>query len=113
MLDPRDDGIKQPKTHFPKTVDPWVVPGDPASGLLPGIHRIGLPEPGSADALTQAYNFRICLTKDPAKRIPLAKPEGYDPARFELLGRLVEAWPDILLHCHGWGKRGFKNQPHA
>ncbi len=106
VLDPRDETIKQPKTTFPQSIDPWIIPGEPESGLLPGIQRIGLPKAGSADDLTQAYNFRVCLTTDPENQIPLSKPARYDAARYELFGRLLSAQPTIPLHCNGWGKRG-------
>ena len=33
----------------------------------------------------QAYCFRMCLTDVPENRVPFAKPEGYDPAQYELL----------------------------
>jgi hypothetical protein len=39
----------------------------------------------------QAYNFRLCLTNDPANRIPITAPPGYDPKRYELLARHVDA----------------------
>jgi hypothetical protein len=106
ILDPRDESIRQPKTDFPETVDPYVVPGQPDSGLLPGIHGVGLPTAGSADELTQAYNFRICLTQKSENRIALTEPDDYDPNRFELLARLIASQRDLPLHCRGWGKRG-------
>jgi FAD dependent oxidoreductase len=87
------DGVRE-KTQghqFTFDVDPYVKPGDPTSGLLPFIQPEPLGEPGSGDACVQAYNFRLCLTKNPANRIPIAPPPGYDPKRYELLGRLVEA----------------------
>lgn len=39
------------------------------------------PLPGStgeADGATQAYNFRVCWTRDPANRIPVTKPARYE-----------------------------------
>ncbi len=39
----------------------------------------------------QAYNFRMTLTDAPANRLPVGKPDGYDPQRYELLRRYVEA----------------------
>ena len=39
----------------------------------------------------QAYNFRMTLTDAPANRLPIPRPEGYDPRRYELLRRYVEA----------------------
>jgi hypothetical protein len=77
--------------QFRVRVDPWVVPGDPRSGLLPGLHGGGPGEEGSGDRRVQAYNFRMTLTDAPANRLPIARPEGYDPRRYELLRRYVAA----------------------
>ncbi|MBV6432946.1 MAG: hypothetical protein IANPNBLG_03093 [Bryobacteraceae bacterium] len=40
----------------------------------------------------QAYNFRLVLSDDPANQAPYPKPKHYDPKRYELLARLVEAY---------------------
>jgi hypothetical protein len=77
--------------QFKVRVDPYVVPGDPKSGLLPGIHDGGPGEEGSGDRRVQAYNFRMTLTDAPANRLPIPRPEGYDPRRYELLRRYVQA----------------------
>ena len=77
--------------QFKVRVDPYVVPGDPRSGLLPGLHDGGPGEEGSGDRRVQAYNFRMTLTDAPANRLPIPRPEGYDPRRYELLRRYVEA----------------------
>lgn len=72
-------------------VDPYVKPGDPASGLLPGVIA-GPPAPdGTGDRRVQAYNFRMCITDVAANRVPFEKPDGYDEQRFELLFRNFEA----------------------
>jgi hypothetical protein len=42
---------------------------------------------GSGDKKTQAYNFRIPLTNDPANRLPYPKPADYDPKKYEELYR--------------------------
>ena len=39
----------------------------------------------------QAYNFRLCYTQTPANRGPHLKPQDYNPARYELLARYLEA----------------------
>lgn len=80
-------------THhqFQPGVDPYVEPGNPASGLLPGIDPHGPGEEGAADSRVQAYCFRMCLTDHPENRIPFHKPEGYQPLRYELLLRNFEA----------------------
>lgn len=76
---------------FDRPVDPYVVPGDPTSGLLRHIS----PEPpgryGAGDQRVQAYCFRLCMTNVPENRIDFTKPPGYDPQEFELLGRLYDA----------------------
>ena len=80
------------KTHqFNKPVDPYVEPGNPASGLLPGIHAGGPGKQATGDKRVQAYNFRMCLTDVPANQIPFPKPAGYDPLRYELLLRYMQA----------------------
>jgi hypothetical protein len=78
------------KHQFRFDVDPYVAPGDSSSGLLEGID----PEPyvqGRGDRRIQAYNFRLCLTDDPANRLPFDKPEGYDRSDYELLVRYCQA----------------------
>ncbi len=77
--------------QFERPVDPYVVPGDPSSGLLPRIHAGPPGKEGEADRRVQAYCFRLCLTDDPANRLPFPKPEGYDPKQYELLGRYLRA----------------------
>lgn len=88
------NGVQLLEGHqFPDNVDPYRVPGDPASGLLWGISPTSLAERGSGDTLVQAYNFRICLTDEPGNMIPVTRPENYDSTRYELLVRLFEAQP--------------------
>ncbi len=67
-----------------------VSPRDAQGKLLPEISAATLPAPGSADKAVQSYNFRMCFTAAP-DRIVFVKPEGYDPHRYELLARLIEA----------------------
>src|SRR5690606_29913944 len=91
----RYNGVQLLEGHqFPDGVDPYVVPGDPGSGLLWGISDAQLAERGSGDKLVQAYNFRICLTNDPDNQVPITRPEEYDSTRYELLVRLFAAQPD-------------------
>lgn len=80
--------------QIPDGVDPYKIPGDPKSGLLWGISDEPLAPAGSGDKHVQAYNFRICLTDDPANRIPIVKPEGYDPSRYALLLRYIAKLTD-------------------
>ena len=81
-------GVGPPTNWTP--IDPYTVPGHPASGLLPLVDADhGRPE-GAADDYTQAYNYRFYVTSDPATRIPFGKPANYDPNEYELVGRYVE-----------------------
>lgn len=91
----KNNGIQvHPLHQFDLAVDPYVVAGNPASGLLPGINPEPIPPTGTGDKKVQAYNFRLCLTNDPANRIPFEKPTGYDAKQFVLLGRYLKAgWP--------------------
>lgn len=90
------NGVHMRHLHqFPDGVDPYVVPGDPSSGLLWGISEGSLAPQGSGDSLIQAYNYRICLTDNPQNRIPIEKPDNYDPSKYELLLRVYEAQPDM------------------
>ncbi len=77
--------------QFTLDVDPYVQPGNPASGLLPRITADRLAPDGSADDRIQAYTFRMCLTDVPANRVPFAKPAGYDARQYALLQRYMDA----------------------
>jgi hypothetical protein len=78
------------KHQFEFPVSPYVVEGDPKSGLLPGIEPEPVKPNGTGDHRVQAYNFRLTLTKDPKNRLPFPKPEGYDPREYELLARYIK-----------------------
>jgi hypothetical protein len=70
---------------------PGVSAYGPDGKLLPEIGSQPRGELGAGDKKVQAYNFRMCLSDDPANRIPFAKPPGYDPNRYALLARNIEA----------------------
>lgn len=85
------------KHQFPDGVDPYKVKGDKKSGLVYGVLPMKMGRQGEADNHVQAYNFRITLTKDPANKIEITRPENYDSTRYELLIRLheLEPWKDL------------------
>lgn len=88
------NGVQLMKGHqFPDGIDPYVEPGNPNSGLLWGISPRPLVPNGTGDNKLQAYNYRVCLTNNPANRIPITEPDKYDPKRYELLVRLMEKKP--------------------
>lgn len=88
--------------QFVKNVDPYGVPGDPKSGLLPGINPEPLGEDGSGDAKVQAYNFRMCTTDDPANKLDWEKPANYDERWFKLALRNVEAGDHRISWSPAW-----------
>lgn len=80
--------------QFLYDIDPYVVPGNPSSGLISGVRDIAPGIEYSADSKIQAYNYRMCLTDNPENRIPFPKPEGYRREDYELLARYIEAMPE-------------------
>ena len=87
-------GVLHHRHHFgavAQPISPYVIPGDPKSGLLPRISAEPPGEYGQGDRKVQAYCFRTCLTKVPENRLPFPKPAGYDAAQYELLLRVFLA----------------------
>ncbi len=107
--------IAHSKSHqFIKDVDPYVKPGDPSSGLLPGIEK----DPGvefSGDKKVQAYNFRMCTTDVPENRRDWEKPANYDEKWFELAMRNVEAGDERISWAPSWmpNRKTDTNNNHA
>ena len=72
--------------------DPYVIPGNPASGLLP-LLQTGTPAAaGSGDTKMQTYNFRLCLTQVVTNQIPISAPTNYSESTYELLHRYINAY---------------------
>ncbi len=93
------NGVQMQHLHqFVDNVDPYVEKGNPASGLLWGISDAALALTGSGDNMVQAYNYRICLTSDKDNMLPIEKPANYDPSRYELLLRIIEAQKNYNLN---------------
>lgn len=91
--------------NFIDGVDPYIVKGDPASGLLPFINEGGPGIDGAADKGVQAYCFRMTLTDHPENRIPFQKPENYQELDYELLFRNYEAAKGPIEEMYAYGDR--------
>lgn len=90
-------GVLHHGHHFKTDISPYVIPGDPASGLLPGVSADDPGQKGEADQRIQAYCFRMCLTNAAENRVPFPKPEGYDAKDYELLARVLAAgWNEVF-----------------
>jgi hypothetical protein len=69
-----------------------------------GLQKIKQPEStGEADGNVQAFNYRTMLSSDPANRMPVEKPAGYDPEKLKLLehGSIVSPIPNKK---RGWNR---------
>ncbi|HJP71715.1 MAG TPA: FAD-dependent oxidoreductase [Candidatus Limnocylindria bacterium] len=65
---------------------------DASGALLPGVRPYDSLAPlGGGDGLVQSYCYRLCLTDDPANRLPIGAPDGYDPQRYALVERYLAA----------------------
>lgn len=84
-----------PPAPFPK-ISPFIVPGDPKSGLLPRIEPKSPGIKGEGDHRVQAYNFRVCLTDVPDNRVPFEKPASYNPLDYEALARLIATMKNVV-----------------
>jgi lysophospholipase L1-like esterase len=85
-------------------IDPYIIPGTPASGRLPFVEATAGGADGEGDGRLQAYCYRMCLTDVATNRVMIAQPAGYQESDFELLLRTIEA---------GQTTRFFKTFPHA
>lgn len=87
------NGIRGETTQaqFTVPVDPYKVPGDPTSGVIPTIQDEPLGTPGKGDHRIQAYCFRVCLTQDTSNQIKFYKPPDYDSSVYEIYIRYEKA----------------------
>ncbi|MGV3531296.1 MAG: FAD-dependent oxidoreductase, partial [Chthoniobacteraceae bacterium] len=77
--------------QLPNGINPYITPGSPQSGLLPGVNANAGGSDGEGDERLQAYTFRMAMTDVPANRMPVPKPEGYQESDFEVLFRAIAA----------------------
>lgn len=90
-------GVLHHGHHFKTDISPYVIPGDPSSGVLPRISTEDPGEYGEADHRVQAYCFRMCLTDHPDNRVAITRPSDYDSTQYELLGRiLASGWREVF-----------------
>jgi hypothetical protein len=70
-------GVLHHEHHFGSmNISPYVVPDNPASGVLPRISTDDPGKKGDGDKRIQAYCFRMCLTKVPDNRVLIEQPEN-------------------------------------
>ena len=90
-------GVLHHGHHFKNDISPYIIPGDPGSGVLPRISKEDPGEYCEGDGRIQAYCFRMCLTKVPENRVEITRPDDYDSTQYELLARIFDAgWRDLF-----------------
>lgn len=89
--------------NFIEGVDPYIIKGNPKSGLLPFISKGGPGIEGNGDKGIQAYCFRMTLTNHPENRIPFKKPDDYNELNYELLFRNYEAAKGPIEEMYSYG----------
>jgi hypothetical protein len=101
-------GFQTPELR-PRTAEYFSTPGrvythgtpakisayGPGGKLLPGISDAPWPPAGTGDHRSQSYNYRVILTNRAENRLPIPQPTTYDPLRYEILRRIVAAFPGI------------------
>ncbi|WAC14717.1 FAD-dependent oxidoreductase [Dyadobacter pollutisoli] len=87
------NGIRATNTHAPflVKVDPYKIPGDSTSGLIPTIQDEKLGIPGAGDNHLQAYCFRVCLTQKTGNKIAFYTPKNFKRADYEIYLRYLKA----------------------
>ena len=82
--------------QYPK--EKMAINGFDANGLpLPFITTVRKGDDNEGEQSVMVYSFRLCLTKDPANRVAFPAPKAYDPARFELVRRYFQKYPNAPL----------------
>ena len=82
-------------------VDPYYQTTDSngkiKESVIPHVYA-GLPANiGDGDDWVQAYTFRLCFTNSPSHRIPIDKPDSYNPNDWEFWRRLYKLKPPNTL----------------
>ncbi|WFB37069.1 FAD-dependent oxidoreductase [Kiritimatiellota bacterium B12222] len=91
------NGIRGSNTYrqFSVNVDPYIVPGDPESGLIATIQDEALGTPGDGDDGVMGFCFRQTLTTTPENKISFTPPLDYDPENYEIYRRYFAAGGSI------------------
>lgn len=74
---------------------------DAAGRPLPLVTATDAGPEEAGDSNVMVYSFRLCLTTDPANRVPFPKPAKYNSERFEIMRRFVKSGEKGKI---GWDK---------
>lgn len=80
-----DAGVLTPKSLG---IDPYVIPGDPASGLIYGVGNGAPGTVGAADPdHMMSSGIRTWVSRSSSRRVPWPEPVNYDPSKYEMIAR--------------------------
>ncbi|MFN3161713.1 MAG: FAD-dependent oxidoreductase [Rubinisphaera brasiliensis] len=87
------NGVRGESRHrnFTVRIDPYIEPGNPASGLIATVQQGALEPPGSPDPHIMGFCFRLCLTRKAELMVPIEQPSGYRPEDYEIYRRYFAA----------------------
>ncbi len=94
-------GVRSVDRYHHHIFPPGISAYDENGKLLPEISAEPRGDIGAGDRKVQAYNFRMCLSSDKDNQVPFPKPPDYDPKRYALLARYIQA----LQKLHGRAPR--------
>lgn len=82
--------------QLPHGLDPYFPGGQQLIPLIttpgPGFAPVGSP-----DNKTEAYTYRLCMTRAPSRRVAVARPAGYNATTYELFRRYLAVAPSSSL----------------
>lgn len=87
-----------------KQWDVDIRPYGPDGKLLFGVQDLARGPDHAGDHKVQAYNFRLCLTDAEENRVPISRPENYDPSRYDLLALYIAKKGDAINLTGGKGR---------
>lgn len=92
------NGIQEINTfrQFQVQVDPYVIEGDPSSGLIKTVQSGVLGAHGEASKFIQGFCYRMCLTQDPDNLIPIERPENYKAQTYEIYRRYLKKGGELF-----------------
>lgn len=82
---------------YKEKFNPYLIEGDPTSGLLPFIEPKSPGVNGEADKRVQAYCYRFPLTTDKNNWQEVQKPANYNPLWFEFYARIARDTDSLTL----------------
>lgn len=86
-------GITTPVTQ---NIDPYVIPGDPTSGLIYGVTAGTGGTVGAADPNhIMLSGIRTYISRSANRRAPWPEPSVYDPTKYEMMARYWASNPSV------------------